>query len=298
MRDLFDIHFDSLEPAWMRSPFWRWSEASAYLCEPTRQLTDDTDEFVYKAAAFLRFRASPVHDVALFCRTVPEFYLAFRLYGMHGLYCGLRWQLEALIMAGFTDEQLAKMLPNPGGKRTYEIYRKVFFDVADYLDNRNAVIGNIFSNAYQRNDEFTDCDLAWKILGYQFKERFPEFLAGITGAEMPDDMMRYLNKARQARLAYYTNALVNDMRRCYNEAALRLLDMAGNYYKISEDTTRKLQSGDTKKDSPQQLMESLQMAVASAESRLSPIENLVYNRRTHELLKRLQQSAYNPAAAN
>jgi hypothetical protein len=76
-----------------------------------------------------------------------------------------RWGLEARVLAGETDEQIAAKIGS-----TPEIvaaYVSTFFDVREKMQHQDYVINVILGDAVSRGLQERHYDLLWKMLGYQ-----------------------------------------------------------------------------------------------------------------------------------
>jgi hypothetical protein len=271
MPNPLDKFIPEIEPAWMRPPLWRWLEASEFLANPLQPLMTASDETVRGAALFLRARAGRKGQPL--AREYPAYHLAYKMWGMASQFGGLRWQLEALMLAGFSDQQLAQMLPMHSATTVYRIYRKLYFDVDDYRENQFAVLSNIFAQSYSRNYDDVDNDLTWKMLAYELRERFPLALRGIMGAQMPEDIEARIQDMTRTRLLYAQHHLVNSMRLQYNEQTLSLLTTAGQYWKLDQKRVGEIQD-QRLASTCEKLLGSINLVIVDGHAKLPAIESL------------------------
>jgi len=76
-----------------------------------------------------------------------------------------RWAIEARILAGETDEEIAKKVGcDPGVVSAYEA---VFFDVREKLAHQEYVVNVVMADAVTRGLTERQYDLLWKMFGYK-----------------------------------------------------------------------------------------------------------------------------------
>lgn len=76
-----------------------------------------------------------------------------------------RWVIEARILAGETNEEIAKKLGTSAA--VIEAYEAVFFDVRSMLENRDYIVAVVMSDSITRGLSERQYDLLWKLFGYQ-----------------------------------------------------------------------------------------------------------------------------------
>lgn len=76
----------------------------------------------------------------------------------------LRWSIEARILAGESDEQIATRMGVDQG--VIAAYEAVFFNVRGMLNNRDYVVNVIMADAVTRGLSERQYDLLWKMFGY------------------------------------------------------------------------------------------------------------------------------------
>jgi hypothetical protein len=76
-----------------------------------------------------------------------------------------RWGIEARVLAGETDEEIAAKLGTEPGVIT--AYVNAFFDVREKLNNSDYVINVVMADAVTRGLQERHYDLLWKMLAYQ-----------------------------------------------------------------------------------------------------------------------------------
>jgi hypothetical protein len=75
-----------------------------------------------------------------------------------------RWSIEARVLAGETDEQIADRLGTDPG--VVNAYVNVFFDVRGKLKHTDYVVNVIMAEAVTRGLQERQYDLLWKLMGY------------------------------------------------------------------------------------------------------------------------------------
>lgn len=75
-----------------------------------------------------------------------------------------RWMIEARVLAGETDEEIAAKLGT--APEIITAYIDVFFDVREKLGNLDYVCGTVMGDAVTRGLQERHYDLLWKMLGY------------------------------------------------------------------------------------------------------------------------------------
>lgn len=153
-----------------RAPNWRWQRAvqiDAGGPKATRALDgEDGFAFIRRALRFKRHldRASADHNAlcALIHRDADLFWA-------HDMWAAdkapTRWAVEARILAGETDEEIAaKIGTDPG---VIAVYANVFFDVREKMQHTDYVVNVIMADAVTRGLQERHYDLLWKLLGFQ-----------------------------------------------------------------------------------------------------------------------------------
>jgi hypothetical protein len=122
-----------------------------------------------------------------------------------------RWAIEAYILAGATNEEIAaKVGCEPGVIGAYEA---VFFDVREKLNNVNYVVNVVMADAVSRGLSERQYDLLWKLFGYQGGSYVLDALIG---------KFTNIHKPRNAEEVseFFQNSAINSMRHKAAVAAL------------------------------------------------------------------------------
>lgn len=75
-----------------------------------------------------------------------------------------RWMIEARVVAGESDEEIADKLGTSPG--VISAYVNVFFDIREKIDNMDYMVGTVMGDAVTRGLQERHYDLLWKMLGY------------------------------------------------------------------------------------------------------------------------------------
>jgi hypothetical protein len=271
MANPLDKFIPELEPAWMRPPLWRWLEASEFLVNPRAPVTDATDEVVRGAAYYLRARQG--QQGVPVARHYPAYHLAYRLWGLSSNFGGMRWQVEAMMLAGLSDKWLAQHIPMFAGETVFRLYRQLYFDIESYRDNPFAVMSNIFAVSHSRHGSDFDVDLTWKMLAYELKDEFPLLLRGVMGGQMPDNIKKRLQELTNVRAIYARHHMVANMGLEFNEQALALLGPAKENFYLNDATVDGIKD-QRLASTCESLLKSINLVVLDSEKRLSAIERL------------------------
>lgn len=152
-----------------RSPHWRWLRAVEIDSGGTRatRAVDGEDGFTWiRRASRLkrRFEAAGNRSDALY-RLVQydrEMFWAYNMWADDK--APMRWAIEARVLAGESDENIAKRIGTDGG--VIAAYTSVFFDVRGFLDNRDYVVNVIMADAVSRGLTERQYDLLWKMFAF------------------------------------------------------------------------------------------------------------------------------------
>ena len=228
MMSAFTDLLEAPVPAWMQHPGWRWERVLRYNFGGDALLL--RDPFVNAMSPIYRSTGTP-YERAL-CATRSEAYQAYQLNARASHHCGAKWQVEAMIMAGASNDDINTRLPMPGGPEVYEFYRRTYFDVTDYLYSQHCMLSAVLGYSAGTGDEFADCDITWKMLGYTLGlEALDELLWHLAGKPLPRYIKEFIADFKQSRALYYSYHVVQDARLCFKEQLLpllNLLDSMGN----------------------------------------------------------------------
>ncbi len=90
-----------------------------------------------------------------------------------------RWELEARILAGQPDDEIAQRLGTDAD--VIEAYEAIFFNVRPKLNNRGYVLHQAIGPAVARGLKDREVDAMWKLMGYLGGARVLDHLIGFVG---------------------------------------------------------------------------------------------------------------------
>jgi len=230
-----------------RNPFrpvhWRW-ERSGLIVDgrlPFSRKRDDA--WTLKAARFRKklAKCKDAYDEGCLSEEAPDVYWAYRLWDVQksdgddvaGDYrCGVRYEVEARILAGETDERIAERSGlEPGDVAAYE---KVFFNVRDKLDRSTYIFHQVLGPAVQRGIYSREWDLLWKLYGYMRGPAMLDFMISAFQSwrtRTPDaDVLRQL-EADQSGMLLRQAAITTQTLRINSETQC---DVVGLWFKLKE----------------------------------------------------------------
>lgn len=226
----------------MRAPHWRWLRAVSIDSggvKASRKL-DGADGFkwIRRASRLKRHHANAGN------RPEALYNLALidpALFWAHSIWAEdkqpTRWEIEARILAGETDEEIAKKVgcePEVIGA-----YESVFFNVREKLINTAYIVNVVMAEAVTRGLTERQYDLLWKMFGYR------------GGAHVLDAMISKFSAIEKPKKAedvsqFFQDAAINSMRMKASVAAmtvpinshtqLALLDAYVKYVEIERTT--------------------------------------------------------------
>lgn len=154
----------------LRAPNWRWLRAvqvDGGGPKPS-QKRDGADGFNWiRRAIRLKRRnalnANRPHAVYELAQLDPDLFWAHSMWANEK--APTRWAVEARILAGESDEEIAKKIGcSPGVIGAYE---SVFFNVREKLEHREYVVNVVMADAVARGLSERQYDLLWKMFGFQ-----------------------------------------------------------------------------------------------------------------------------------
>jgi hypothetical protein len=152
-----------------RAPHWRWLRAMQIDGGGPRasRKRDGEDGFTWIRRAVRLKR----HYAQAGNRTEALYALMFRdndLFWAHSIWADdkepTRWGIEARVLAGETDEEIAEKVGTEPA--VINSYINVFFDVRGKMRHTDYMINVVMANAVTRGLQERHYDLLWKLLGY------------------------------------------------------------------------------------------------------------------------------------
>jgi hypothetical protein len=228
-----------LTPEHMRMPCWRYAIATRYSADPTlpefKILSDTT---LAQAVRFYRGRSDLKNRPEFYAMSFPAMWEAHLLNTANKEFGGYKWQLEAMILTGADNATIANALKLTAGADTVEVYKKVFFDVDSYLDNRNCLLAQILSTSILTGSSYADYDYTWKAIALEWGfEGFQRFIEFKCGGRLPSDMKSWLDEVSKDRLSYATYHNTSHIRSLHKEEAMNILSTAQSHWNIRDDKT-------------------------------------------------------------
>ena len=247
------------------------------------------DEYVAQAALHFRQQSTLGRTMPPATEAIsPEFHVAFQVHADTGLFGASRWVVEALIVAGFNDAEINEQLPmgRELGSRPYHVYRKLFYDIDEYLSRPLAVQTAVFATSAVRNHVFSDCDLTWKLLAYRLKDDFLEFLEGFPTGNFPPEAQKVLRELNRNKLLYHQAHLLTDPRTAYTEESMALISAAKGSWDIAPEKEKDL-TAKTLEATVSSLFNSVKVTVLEARTLLNPTEQLRFTQDVRALEARV-----------
>lgn len=153
----------------MRAPHWRWLrtiEVDSGEDRPSRVLDGEAGYTWIRRALqlkrhFARMNNNPRRRRALLLRDRE-------LYWAHSMWLAekqpTRWGIEARVVAGESDEEIAAKLGT--APEVVTAYVNVFFDIREKLHNVDYMLNVVMADAVVRGLQERQYDLLWKLMGY------------------------------------------------------------------------------------------------------------------------------------
>jgi hypothetical protein len=152
-----------------RVPDWRWLRAQhiAHGGPPATVRRDGATSttLILWAARFSKAWQGCAEDEQSLMKLawqMPALFWAHYLYDQP--HNPARWSVEARILAGETDLEIARRIGC--GVEIIEIYEALFFNVRDKLDRKDYILHTVLKDAVLRGLDERDKDLLWKFVAY------------------------------------------------------------------------------------------------------------------------------------
>lgn len=153
-----------------RSPNWRWLRAVQIDTGGPRasKALDGADGFAWiRRATRLKRRhalaANRPHEIYSLVRTDKDLFWAHSIWADDK--APTRWAIEARILAGETDADIARKVGCEPG--VIDAYAAVFFDVREKLAHQEYIVNVVMADAVTRGLTERQYDLLWKMFGYK-----------------------------------------------------------------------------------------------------------------------------------
>lgn len=233
---MLDYNAILAKPFWLRPPCWRWNIILAFQADPSLDpLLVQQDDYLYEGILYYRSKKISVNlGSTAYISKYPELAYVHDIFNC-GRYGSWRWIIEALITAGLDNRAIVTLLNVPITEQAIQIYRKLFFDVEDYLHSGPAVESNILSTSRLSMQGRLDCDYTWKLFGYIWGG--PAFIDNFMSKRMSPDakVLKWFKDLARERLTINAFQASSELRYSYNIEGLEILKTAKEYWAITED---------------------------------------------------------------
>jgi hypothetical protein len=285
---------NSLRDSPRRAPNWRWLRAIEIDSGGFRasRTIDGPDGFKWIRRAvtlkrhFERANNRPQSLYAILHRD-PDLYWAHTIWSEDKT--PTRWGIEARVLAGQTDEEIAQRV----GTKTEVIaaYINTFFDVREKLDNMDYVQNVIMAEAVTRGLQERHYDLLWKLLGFRGGTHVIDAVINKFGAiprpEGPDGVSSYFQDMAVSCMKYKA-ALASLSVPVNTHTQLPLIDSFVKYVEIERNTDNASKAHTTIVENIGAMLSSLPFGVGtkldSEARKMLPYDNNAAELRNDELM--------------
>lgn len=207
---------------WMRPPNWRWCEILRYR---------DLAARVPIERIFVMCTDPVLRDFLMYVMQRPQFSYslerefpqispwwgaydeALSIFHQNNHVAGMRWQLEAMLMAKdatYEDINIEMGGFFKHGAQTVQAFAEIFFDVKQHLNNPHRLLNSIYAERRRNGRQPDDCDLTWKLIAYRFGiEKFSQFLGSYSGDPLDVEISTWLRQNAGDKMIYYSAELVD-----------------------------------------------------------------------------------------
>jgi hypothetical protein len=152
-----------------REPNWRWLRAQDIAHGgPTATVRRDgaaSTTLILRAARFYKALQGCDGDERSLMKWAEQMPILFWAHYLYDLpHNPARWAVEAHILAGETDLEIARRIGC--GVEIIEIYESLFFNVRDKLNRSDYILHIVLKDAVLRGLDERDKDLLWKLVAY------------------------------------------------------------------------------------------------------------------------------------
>ncbi|NDD52775.1 hypothetical protein EBZ39_02660 [bacterium] len=279
----------------IRAPHWRWLRVLQINSGNGRRASrkiDGLNGFVWIRRA-LRFKR---HYDAL--NTQPDAIYALLnidkdLFWAYSMWSDdkapTRWGIEARVLAGETDEQIASKL---GTKPSIiSAFVNVFFDVREKLQNMDYMVNVVMANAVTRGLQERQYDLLWKLLGFHGGPHVLDAVINkFTQTDRPTTPHGVTNFFQDFAMnsIKYKAALAAVTVQSNSHTQLPLLDMYAKYVEIEKNTDGSSRAQHTIVENIGAMLNSIQFNVGtkldSEALKMLPFDNSAAELNNNELM--------------
>lgn len=236
-----DILDTVLSPSWSKSPAWRWDIVTSFVANPTKLLRRyKADCTIIKGVNFYRSRYIDRASPEKWRKKFPAISTAVDIY-LQNQAEGIRWALEALLMAPLTDKEIVNYLKLNISIEAIQYYRLLFFDIAEYRESPIAILSNVLAISKLNIKDKVASDLLWKWFVYTHGP--DEFMLELPGSENKGSQKFKKWSQELLKKNMFINACVlsTDIRQANTESAIGVLNTAKAYMDIDSEASTSIE---------------------------------------------------------
>ena len=254
-------------PPGLKNPSWRFVVAldfTADLSKTLKPLLHDT--YLTEACKHYRETKLQALDPAHKYTPDPDTKWAFKVYSSTGS-TGLRWTVEALIIGGMSDSDIAEVTGLTAS--IVKTYKSIFFDVTPYMTSRDKIYTCVLPMSHGRLNIYNSWDYTWKVFATEFGAT--EFLKYRRNAlkELPPDALEWLKHQQAFKSMAMANHAMEDARIAYTEEAQAILCTAMGYWKLLKDDMEDIPKSDVADGFFNKVIPQVQLILSNAEIKSS-----------------------------
>lgn len=207
-------HPTLLLPVFMRHPAWRWQTALQLVqSEPFSVASVSSDKLLSDFAFFLRAKLVERVPDGQLATKYPDIFIPHAMYRQYAPY-GLKWQLEAMLLAEASDTEIAEQFPGLTARHV-EVFSKLFFDVRSYSKRDCALLQKVIGSAQFGDPSERIWDYVWKSYALSFD--FKRLLAFISPRTTYTDetQLNWLRQLHEKNMITQMTAVSANLRKGY-----------------------------------------------------------------------------------
>jgi len=220
------------------------------------------DKYINMLMEYMRNQRNGLNNTAMLFGPSLAIAQAYHIFHRAGI-GGFRWFVEAFIMSGAQEEEIAKHIQMDEAKRTIRAYKKLFFDIYPYRNHKINLIANVMSMSDSPMKGGLDCDMGWKMLAYtKGVKAIKELSAFMLGKPFGADMRKwYSDITRDLTLYAGFNKLYNNAAIQFTQDIALILGTVKSNWVLTEDINKRLVEAE---DSPMKLLNALADVVTTS----------------------------------
>jgi hypothetical protein len=283
--DWDDFLVEDMHELWERPPMWRFHIAQRAMLSPKSNLPKQfKDEYISHITLCLDALRKRHNGRINKLRRYEKVYTAHRIWNDNSLLGGIRWHVEALLLAGATNEELYELFPYKGGPDVFEYYRRLFFDIDSYIGQDALILRNILSVSYENHSTAIKSDLLWKRIALEKGnvKDFMEFIKIYTTKTDPDTQEYIRDIHAQSLMLESVNLSLKAS--TINERTINTLHLASGIMAIPKDATSDLERA-ALHEAAGKVMERLDPVLLRSEDKVQVIKGLKQVDNMHHIQK-------------